>query len=430
MKLLHTSDWHLGHLLNGTFKRNKEFASLFDWLLDLVESEGVDLFLIAGDVFDSPNPPIDAVTQYYDFISKLSETDCRHLVVVGGNHDSGARLDAPGGVLELIDGLNVHVVGSINPEDPLREVLVLRDVRNNPEAVVCAIPYIPDRFLRTAEFGESWKDRTAKMLDGLKEHYHTVCAAAEQERDRIKVETGKEVPLIVTGHLFTKGSETKCTGDDGVRNLTLGGLYGSGLDIFPPSASYVALGHIHSPHAVGNRKHIRYSGSILPIGFDETVYPKKLCLVDFDGAAAQVKEVEVPGFRPMKRVLSDDVEEVYRQIDAMNQEIGEEDGYFKVSYTGEYVHGLYDEIVRRTEGTRLHCCGVQQKNFRPASGMNATHEGESVKDLSEYDVFDRLLASKKIPEEERGMLVRLFTEAVNSVKEKDDGIESGKEPTR
>ena len=114
MKLLHTSDWHLGNQFNRSENRDEEFKNIFDWILNEVESEGIDLLLIAGDIFESPNPSNDTVKQYYEFIGKLSRTGCRHLVVIGGNHDSANRLDAPEEVFAIVDQLNIRVVGGID----------------------------------------------------------------------------------------------------------------------------------------------------------------------------------------------------------------------------------------------------------------------------------------------------------------------------
>ena len=145
MKLLHTSDWHLGVLLGGTYDRTAEFQQVLNWFLSLVENEKIDLFLIAGDIFDSANPPNSARTQFYDFITDLSHTPCRHLVVIGGNHDSSTLLNAPSRLLKRTRDLNVEIIGGITPDNLQREVITLSDRNNVPEAVICAIPYVPER---------------------------------------------------------------------------------------------------------------------------------------------------------------------------------------------------------------------------------------------------------------------------------------------
>ena len=415
MKLLHTSDWHLGNQFNRSENRDEEFKNIFDWILNEVESEGIDLLLIAGDIFDSPNPSNDTVKQYYEFIGKLSRTGCRHLVVVGGNHDSANRLDAPEEVFAIVDQLNIRVVGGIDPENLAREVIVLSDEKGEPEAVVCAVPYIHDRFLRTVQPGETAEEKTAKAREGLKKHYDEVSALAETERARIKDEYGKEVPLIVTGHLFVQGSEKYRSDDDGVRDLTIGGLDAASLDTFPQGADYIALGHIHRSYPVENSDRIRYSGSIVPLGFDEAEYEKKICLVEFNGREAVVRDVDIPQFRPIRNIVAATPDEIFAAIDAFDAECGERTGYFKAVNTGDFVPGLHQKIIEYTKGKKPVCCGTINKNSRAAEGMIPASEDESLDNLTERDVFCRRMDDKKVLPERRKDLLALLNELIDEI---------------
>ena len=145
MKLLHTSDWHLGRSLYDR-KRYNEFEAFLNWLIGFIADEKVDLLLVSG-VFDSTTPSNRAQELYYHFLGRLSATGCRHAVITGGNHDSPTFLDAP---KNLLGALNIHVVGSAtgNPED---EVFVLKDDDGKTEAIVCAVPFLRDRDIRTVE---------------------------------------------------------------------------------------------------------------------------------------------------------------------------------------------------------------------------------------------------------------------------------------
>ncbi len=425
MKLLHTSDWHLGASLCKTYDRTAEFQRVFDWMLTLVEDEKIDVFLIAGDVFDSCTPPNSARALFYDFISDLSRSCCRHLVIVGGNHDSSSLLDAPSRLLKRTHELGVHVIGGIDPENPEREVLLLTERDGRPGAVICAVPYIPEARLRLSEFGESVEDKDAKSLAGYREHYRHVGGLAQKERERIRTEFGKEVPIIVTGHLPVRGCETMCSGDDGMRKVMIGNLNGVGLDVFPESADYVALGHIHRPYAVDDIDHIRYSGSIVPIGFDETEYPKKVFLVDFEDKQHRIKDVEIPRFRRMKKVVGASADEIYRALDALKKEAGDETAYFKAVKTGEPESGLYRNVKQYAEEKSLVCCSVEQNSFSLAEGIISGGEDESVGDFNEHEAFDRLLKAKNISSDERAALLPLFNEAVNAVLERDVNAGAG-----
>jgi exonuclease SbcD len=206
MRVLHTSDWHIGRTLYGR-KRYEEFEAFMSWLAETIQQNEIDALLVAGDVFDTSAPSNRAQELYYRFLCRVAASSCRHIVVVAGNHDSPSFLNAP---KELLKALDVHVVGSstASPED---EVLVLRNERDAPELIVCAVPYLRDRDIRVAEAGESVEDKERKLIDGIRTHYAAVAALAEQKRE----ELGADIPIVGTGHLFTAGGQT--VDGDGVR---------------------------------------------------------------------------------------------------------------------------------------------------------------------------------------------------------------------
>ncbi|PJA65769.1 MAG: exonuclease sbcCD subunit D, partial [Piscirickettsiaceae bacterium CG_4_9_14_3_um_filter_43_564] len=232
MKILHTSDWHLGRSLYGR-KRYEEFSSFLDWLAQTIEDEKVDALLVAGDVFDTSTPSNRAQELYYRFLCRVAASCCRHVVVIAGNHDSPSFLNAP---KELLRALNVYVVGSMTEalED---EVFVLR-AEDNPEAIVCAVPYLRDKDIRTVEPGETIDDKNAKLVEGLKNHYADVCGIAEQKRAEFKSTGHDGIPIVAMGHLFTAGGKT--VDGDGVRELYVGSLAHVGEEVFPSSIDYLA----------------------------------------------------------------------------------------------------------------------------------------------------------------------------------------------
>ena len=141
MKLLHTSDWHLGRMLYSKKERTEEHVLFLEWLLNTIRENAVDILLIVGDVFDSTSPGNTSLKMYYDFLLKVRNCGCKHVVVVGGNHDSPSLLDAPKDILSVI---NVKVVGKAceNLED---EVFVLTEENDQPLAVICAVPFLRER---------------------------------------------------------------------------------------------------------------------------------------------------------------------------------------------------------------------------------------------------------------------------------------------
>jgi len=294
MRVLHTSDWHIGRTLYGR-KRYEEFESFLTWLAETIQQNRIDALLVSGDVFDTSAPSNRAQELYYRFLCRVAASVCRHVVVVAGNHDSPSFLNAP---KELLKALDVHVVGS-STENTEDEVLVLRNEQDAPELIVCAVPYLRDRDIRVAEAGESVEDKERKMIEGIRNHYATVAALAEQKRE----ELGADIPIVGTGHLFTAGGQT--VDGDGVRELYVGSLAHVTAGIFPASFDYLALGHLHMPQKVNGSETIRYSGSPLPMGFGEAKQQKSVCQVEFHSTAASVQLIDVPVFQELECVTGD-----------------------------------------------------------------------------------------------------------------------------
>ena len=268
MKILHTSDWHLGRTLYGR-KRYEEFEAFLAWLAETIQQNEIDALLVAGDVFDTSAPSNRAQELYYRFLCRIAASSCRHVVVIAGNHDSPSFLNAP---RELLKVLDVHVIGSAS-EVPEDEVLALRNELDAPELIVCAVPYLRDRDIRVSEAGESVEDKERKLIDGIRNHYAVVAALAEQKRE----ELGVDIPIVAMGHLFTAGGQT--VDGDGVRELYVGSLAHVTAGIFPACFNYLALGHLHIPQKVSGSETIRYSGSPLPMGFGEAKQWKSVCQV-------------------------------------------------------------------------------------------------------------------------------------------------------
>ena len=193
MKILHTSDWHLGQKFISR-DREEEHRLALDWLVQTIEKEGVELLIVAGDVFDIGSPPNYARALYYNFLKEIWRTGCRHVVVTGGNHDSPQMLDAPKELLQLLD---VHVVGTAS-EDPAGEVLVLKNKKGEPEAVVAAVPFLRDQDLRRSASGEGGQERIERIKEGILGHYVAIGQAVEAFADL-------KIPMIVTAHLCVTG---------------------------------------------------------------------------------------------------------------------------------------------------------------------------------------------------------------------------------
>ena len=409
MKILHTSDWHLGRSLYGR-NRYEEFTAFLDWLENLIDKQKIDTLLIAGDVFDTSIPSNRAQELYYRFLSKVSSaTNCSHIVVIAGNHDSPSFLNAP---KECLKALNIHVIGSItdNPED---EVIILRNSNNEPEAIVCAIPYLRDRDIRTVEAGETIDDKNAKLIAGIQTHYADVCQIAEEKQKKYN-----DIPIVGMGHLFTAGGKT--VEDDGVREIYVGSLTHVDKNIFPPCIDYLALGHLHVPQIVGGVEHIRYSGSPIPMGYGESAQNKKVIMVEFNNGTSQISELNIPCFQPLEKI-SGNINEITEKLHTFK--LQSSNAWLEIEYSGDkIVNNLREIIDEAITDTSMEIRQIKNKRIIDRV-ISQTNKHETLDDLNEHDVFLRCMDNQKVPEKDRPILIQAYKEIITSINEDDVNAE-------
>jgi DNA repair protein SbcD/Mre11 len=262
-RVLHSADWHLGKML-GEHSREKEHERFLAFLLNAIERHEVDALVVAGDVFDSANPPQSAMAQYYDFLCALSQNRNCASVIVAGNHDSPALLEAPRQVLRA---LRTHVIGGFS-ENAANSLIAFPNTKE-PCLVIAAVPFLRDRDLRTGQLGQTAPEIQRALVEGIRRRYDEVAEATRQF-----VSNG--IPVLATGHLTILGSKAS----ESEREIHVGGLGAIGADTFAEKFSYVALGHLHS--AQGARDNVRYAGSPIPLSFSESGN-KSLEMLDFAG---------------------------------------------------------------------------------------------------------------------------------------------------
>jgi exonuclease SbcD len=406
MKILHTADWHIGQHLH-TRKRYQEFQEFFAWLVKKISEESFDILLVAGDIFDTTTPSNQAQELYNNFLAEVSKTACRHIVVTGGNHDSPSLLNAQRNVFKL---LQIHVVGSAE-ENPKDEVLLLHDLKGNPELIVCAVPYLRDRDIRKSEPGESLEEKGQKLIEGVRRHYAEVCEEAERLRESIS----QWVPIVAMGHLFAAGGETS-TGD-GVRDLFIGSLGHIHADIFPPCIDYLALGHLHSPQKVGGKDTMRYSGSPLPISFAEANHEKEVVCIQFTDKKITVEGHKIPTFQELKRIRGD-WDHIFDEI--AKEKDRDSKAFLEISYIGgEYIDAkLHNRLEKSIEGSKMEILTINNERKKQriiAEGENSA----SLDDLHPIDVFKSVLETEQILETEQKDLIARFLEMVTQVTEED-----------
>ena len=412
MRLIHTSDWHLGRSLYGR-KRYDEFSEFLDWLAQTIEDERIDVLLVAGDVFDTSTPSNRAQELYYRFLFRVSTSCCRHVIVIAGNHDSPSFLNAP---KELLRALNVHVIGAMT-EDLGDEVIVLYN-DEQPESIVCAVPYLRDKDIREVAPGETIDDKNAKLIEGMKKHYLDVCDVAEQKRTELHKSGHTDIPIVALGHLFTSGGKT--VDGDGVRELYVGALTHVGLDVFPSSIDYLALGHLHVPQTVGKVEHIRYCGSPLSMGFGEARQEKKVVLVEFSGTTSNIQEVPVPCFQQLVRIVGS-LDDIHAKLEDLKEK--KSLAWLEIEYTGSDIIGNLQDMLEETladSGMEIRRIKNRQIMDRVISNISVD---ETLVDLNTSDVFTRCLDTFDVPDEDRDDLTVSYNEIIKSLHEEDINAE-------
>lgn len=405
MKLLHTSDWHLGRALYGR-KRHKEFAQFLDWMIDTLVSEKIDVLLVAGDIFDTTTPSNWAQNLYYKFLTRVQKTNCQHVVITAGNHDSATFLEAPAGILKT---MNIHVVGSID-DDIEKEIIQIPGANGETELLICAVPYLRERDIRFASPGETIEEKSTKLVQGIQQHYAKVVehACKSQEKDL------DGVPLIAMGHLFAAGGSS-VTGD-GVRELYVGSLAHVPASIFPETIDYLALGHLHRGQLVGNNECRRYCGSPLPMNFGEGKSPKAIVTVEFNQKTPTVNTIELPGFQRLES-LDGDMAELLSQI----EQLVEEDCsvWLEIKYSGEaLVASLQENMRQAVEGSQLEILRIINTRIIE-SVLTSEANLETLEQLTVEEVFDRCLSQNNITGTQYNQLTLRFNQAVDILQQEE-----------
>ena len=408
MRILHTSDWHLGQHFMGK-SRQAEHQALIDWLLVQVEEHAVDAVLIAGDIFDTGAPPSYARELYSDLVVKLHRAGVA-LLLLGGNHDSVATL---GESRSLLAFLSTTVVTDVN--DPADQLVVLprRGTSAEPGCIVCAVPFIRPRDVLQSQAGQSAQDKQQSMQAAIQAYYQAVHAAGKARQAELQRELGRSVPLIATGHLTTVGASS----NESVREIYVGSLEAFPTAAFPP-ADYIALGHIHKPQKVGGLAHIRYCGSPIPLGFDEAKQQKEVLLVDLDASGlAGITPLPVPRFQPLISASGNLIALTDAIAAAAAQGTADKPVWLEVTVAeDDYLSDLPARISEMTQGLPVEVLRVRRQRPNTAG----TLEGdilETLDELSPEDVFARRLAQEDLPSETQAALEQRFREVVKSILE-------------
>ena len=407
MRIIHTSDWHLGQYF-FTKTRAQEHQQFLDWLLAQIREQQVDAVIVAGDIFDTGSPPSYARELYNRFVVAIRDAQCQ-LIILGGNHDSVATLNESKSLLAC---LNTTVIANVHTETP-QAPIILYQKNHTPGALLCAIPYLRPRDMINSKSGQSGADKQGALKEAIADYYQRQYQAALDLRKQLNV----NIPIIATGHLTTIGASVS----DSVREIYIGTLEAFNATLFPPF-DYIALGHIHRPQRVNKSGHIRYSGSPIPLSFDESAQQKSVCLIDFEqDKLAEMTLLPIPEFQ-LLRTLSGSLQEIATQLEKLATQYNEMDTTIWLDIevsTQDYLSDIQTRIQELTQSPLFEVIVLRRARKQRQALMQ--NEKETLTELTVYDVFERRLAQHQFEtEEDKTRLTTLFKQAVEMAEQEDN----------
>lgn len=373
MRLLHTSDWHIGRQLHGVSLLEDQ-AHVLDQIVSTVAEQAVDVVLISGDLYDRSVPPTEAVSLLNATLNRLCCELGVQVIIIAGNHDSAERLDF---AADLLGDAGLHIVGPLSADiQPIS--LTVDDVTVD----FFGLPYADPARVRHVYGAElsSHEEAMALLLDSVK----------------TKQQAGR--PSVVLSHCFIDGGEVS----DSERPLSIGGADRINADLFAPF-TYSALGHLHRPQYKG-QKHVRYSGSILKYSFSEVGHQKSVTLVDISAAGDVTTEtVELQPLRDM-RILEGALEGIL----AAGASDPHSDDYVLARLTD--THAILDIIgkLRDVYPNTLH---LERPGLQPKGGL--PDAGREMMKQSELELFENFYAEvngEPVTDAQRDIVSGLLTD--------------------
>lgn len=403
MRILHTSDWHLGQNFY-TKSRAAEHQAFLDWLIEAAVAHQADAIIVAGDIFDTGSPPSYARELYNRFVVRLEATGCE-LIVLAGNHDSVATLNES---RELLACLNTRVIASAR-QAPQEQAFILTRRDGTPGAVLCPVPFLRPRDILKSQGGQSGGQKQQQLLDAIRQHYEQCYAAACALRGE------RRLPIIATGHLTTVG----VTKSDAVRDIYIGTLDAFPAQLFP-AADYIALGHIHRAQKVASSEHIRYSGSPIALSFDETGKEKSVFLVDFsDGALSAVTPLPVPVSQPLA-VVKGTMEEIAAKLEQWRDAPDEPKVWLDIEIATEhFLHDMQRQINQLTETLPVEVVLLRRSRELRERSLG-TLQTETLSELGVEEVFERRLQQEALADDEAQRLRTLFAQTLDSLNQEEE----------
>lgn len=383
MKILHTSDWHLGHLLYG-YERTEEQKSMLRQMADIVREEKPDVFIIAGDIFHVGRPSASVQKMFVDSLTDIcSENKDMKIILTAGNHDSGAMHEVFRTPWKI---LGVEAIGTLSSDDPSTHIIELPG-----KGFVIAIPYVSERFLPD--------DFIQKVIDLTK----------KKNKDNL--------PIIMTAHTTVKGAAFE--GHEKIGDWLIGGIDGVELKEMGVGYDYLALGHIHHGQFIHSGKHnVRYSGAPLPVNFDEN-YVHTLSIVEIErhGETPKVRQIEILNPIPLVTLPASGSADWSSVIELLRGFPKDKKAYIRlnVEQTAPLLPNAADEAANLVKDKECRFCLINYK--KRISGVSDETNKFTIREFKEIDPLE--IAGRYIEsqgDEFDDSMAEMFKEALNQVK--------------
>jgi exonuclease SbcD len=407
IKILHTSDWHIGKKIYG-IDLAPDHRLFFQWLIETIVNQEIDVLLISGDMFDLSNPSVESRTIYYDVLVKLRNVGCQ-VIIVGGNHDSAMVLDAP---RELFKALNITVVGGM-PQNQENTVIPLKNRTGEVEAVVVAIPFLREADLQLQLSTDTYESRMEAMRASVLKIYNRLSNNAELRFP--------STPKIAMGHFFGIGASVS----ESERELMIGNLNMLEVDKITEGIDYMALGHIHRPQKLKSNVPALYSGSPIPLSFSEHSDTKSLVLLKVnENKSIDIELINVPEIRKLVRIKGSygeisSVLENWKNASLGLQSLMELE--FVENEHNPVIINQIQELVDSWENTDAKII-KHRVTFKNGNGSQYqwAEENVQIQELNPGDVFLNLLDSVDLQPNQRQLVDEAFRELLVEVHDLED----------
>ncbi len=396
MKIIHTADWHLGQYFYE-YDRKAEHTRFTTWLKEIVRKFSADVLLIAGDIFDGPNPSAESQRSYYTFLREITgENPFLQIIITAGNHDSAARLEAPNPLLEEMNVIVRGLVKRTANGDIDYENLI---IPLNTGGYCLAVPY-----LRQGDYPNH--ENYSKSIKAM---YDNLYKIADAKRNN------KSIPIIAMGHLQATGSEI--SENDRSERTIIGGLESVSPEAFSEGIAYTALGHLHREQQVSKRENIRYSGTPIPMSFAEKNNKQGVVFVEIKEDSIHIERIEYEDTVKLLSIPQDPklLHDVLLEIKRLPEgEITDRSAYLEIKVLiTEPEPSMRHQIEEALKGksvrlARISATTLGKKEKNKAATLKELQE-TSPMDIAEK-VFEQAYGGEKMPESMKRLLQEVLQE--------------------